>query len=54
MYKIARSSTVRMIMDTIKPWMPQVGYYEWYGHAESFKLPETDLIGLLAFSCSMI
>jgi hypothetical protein len=54
MYKIARLSTVRLIVDTIKPWVDQdiAQYYEWDAHAESFRLPEKDLIGIVAFSCT--
>lgn len=52
MYKLARLAAVRMVVDTIKPWASMADYYEWDGHAESFKLPERDLVGLVAFSCT--
>ena len=52
MYKIARASTVRMVVDTIKPFGDAVQYYEWDAHAEGFQLPQTDLIGVVAFSCT--
>jgi hypothetical protein len=51
-YKIARASTVRMIVDTMKSFGDAVEYYEWDGHAEGFELPAKDLIGLVAFSCA--
>ncbi|PZP71769.1 hypothetical protein [Methylorubrum populi] len=52
MYKIARSSTIRMITDTIQPWGAQLLYTDWDAHAESFQLPGIDLVGLVGFSCS--
>lgn len=52
MYEIARNSTVRMIVEQLRLWAPKVDYTEWDGHAENYKLPEKDLIGLLAFSCT--
>lgn len=52
MYATARTSTIRMIVDTIEPWKGQIDYYEWDGHAESFELPSSDLVGLVGFSCT--
>lgn len=52
MYKIARNSTVRLIVDTIRDLEGDPQYYEFDAHAEGFELPNTDLIGLVAFSCT--
>lgn len=51
MYAIARLSTVRMIVDAIEQF-PGVEYFEWDAHSDEFKLPQKDLIGLVAFSCT--
>lgn len=52
MYKIARNSTVRMIVDTIRDLPGEPQYYEFDAHAESMDLPNSDLVGLVAFSCT--
>ncbi|GJE78085.1 hypothetical protein [Methylorubrum suomiense] len=52
MYATARAATVRMIVDTMEPWKAAADYTDWDAHAEGFKLPSTDLIGLIGFSCS--
>jgi len=52
MFKIARLSTVRMIIDTAAQFGSDVQYTEWDGHAEDFKLPNKDLVGLVVFSCT--
>ena len=52
MYKIARASTTRMIVDTIAQFGDAITYYEFDAHAEGFELPNTDLVGLVGFSCS--
>lgn len=52
MYKVARHSTVRMVIDTFKALSAEAQYYEWDAHAEGFVLPNTDLIGLIGFSCT--
>lgn len=52
MYKIARHSTVRMIIDGMKEIAPTADYYDWDAHAEGFELPNKDLIGLVGFSCT--
>lgn len=52
MYKIARASTVRMIMDTMRDLDGKPQYYDWDAHAEGFELPGRDLIGLVGFACT--
>lgn len=49
MYRVARDSTVRMIVDEIEA-LGGVGYIDWDAHAEEFKLPDTDLTGIVGFS----
>lgn len=52
MYAIARFSAVRMIVDLLETLGSSVEYYEWDAHAEKFTLPDKDLFGLSAFSCT--
>ncbi len=52
MYALVRKSCVRMILDTIQPYVAEVAYFDWDAHAEGQDLPKADLIGIAGFSCT--
>ncbi len=39
-----------MITDTVADLGDKIVFHDWDGHAEDFKLPENDVVGILGFS----
>jgi hypothetical protein len=50
MYEIGRNSTMRLVKDELDALGGTQQYYDWDAHAETFKLPDVDLVGLVGFS----